>query len=72
MSTPVTDASAKPARKLSLDERREIFASLVQTQDEVANVASSRQIIAERYSISEGQLKKIEEEGIDREWPPLS
>ncbi len=32
----------------------------------------SYQIITERYDITDVQLRQIEDEGIDKEWPPLS
>ena len=60
------------AKRLTLQQRREIFLALVNTQDMVANVPRSRQIVTEKFDISEAQLKQIEEEGLDKEWPPLS
>jgi hypothetical protein len=70
----MTDKLAEAAltgKRLTVDERREIFHDLVTTQDEVRNVPQSRKMIVDKYGISEAQLKKIEEEGINREWPPL-
>jgi hypothetical protein len=52
-------------------ERKAIFLALVQAQDAGANVARSRKEIAERFAITERQMKSIEQEGIDGEWPPL-
>jgi FlaA1/EpsC-like NDP-sugar epimerase len=63
--------AALAAKRLTVDERREIFHDLVTTQDEVRNVPQSRKIITQKYGISDAQLRKIEEEGINREWPPL-
>ena len=63
--------AALTAKRLTVDERREIFHDLVTTQDEVRNVPQSRKIIIQKYGISDAQLRKIEEEGINREWPPL-
>ena len=60
------------AKRLTLQQRREIFHSLVTTQDMVPNVPRSRQIVTEKFDITEAQLRQIEEEGIDKEWPPLS
>jgi hypothetical protein len=51
--------------------RKEIFMALVQAQDRKIGVAHSRQIIAEQFGLSESQVKMIEEEGLDHEWPPL-
>jgi hypothetical protein len=60
------------AKRLTLQQRREIFLNLVMTQDVVPNVPRSRQIVSEKYDITEAQLKQIEEEGLEKEWPPLS
>jgi hypothetical protein len=51
--------------------RMEIFQALVETQDQEVGVAKSRQIVADRFGVSESQVKQIEQEGLDREWPPL-
>src|SRR5438105_15954131 len=59
-------------KRLTLQQRQEIFHELVLTQDAVMNVPRSRQIITEKHDISEQQLKAIEDEGLDNEWPPLS
>jgi hypothetical protein len=63
---------AMRAKRLTLQQRREIFHSLVTTQDMVPNVPRSRQIVTEKFDISEAQLRQIEDEGLDKEWPPLS
>jgi hypothetical protein len=59
-------------RRLTTPQKQEIFQELVLTQDMVSDVARSRQIVTEKFEISEEQLKSIEEEGLDQEWPPLS
>jgi crotonobetainyl-CoA:carnitine CoA-transferase CaiB-like acyl-CoA transferase len=59
------------SKRLTLDRRKEIFRDLVQTQDVVSNVPRSRQMVAKKFGITEGQLKQIEDEGIERQWPPL-
>jgi DNA-directed RNA polymerase sigma subunit (sigma70/sigma32) len=51
--------------------RREIFMALVEAQDQEMSVAQSRRHIAERFGVSESQVRQIEQEGLDREWPPL-
>jgi hypothetical protein len=51
--------------------RMEIFQALVEVQDQDVGVARSRKLIADRFGLSESQIKLIEQEGIDREWPPL-
>lgn len=60
------------AKRLTLQQRQEIFRELVEVQDMVRNVPRSRQIITKKYDISETQLRDIENEGLENEWPPLS
>jgi hypothetical protein len=56
---------------LSLERKMEVFAALVQAQDDRMSVAQSRQATAEKFGLSESQVKRIEQEGLDGEWPPL-
>lgn len=51
--------------------RKEIFEALVDAQDQAMTVAQSRQIVAERFGIQEAEVRQIEREGLDRQWPPL-
>jgi hypothetical protein len=60
------------SKRLNTAQRKEIFLSLVETQDNVQNVRKSYDVVTERFDISEEQLREIEEEGLDNEWPPLS
>ena len=60
-------------KRLTLQQRREIFLDLVQTQDEnTMSVAESRQSVIKKYKITDMQLRQIEEEGSDKDWPPLN
>ena len=56
---------------LSEARRMEIFLALVETQDQDVGVARSRQMVATRFGVSEDQIRRIEQEGLDHEWPPL-
>ena len=58
-------------KTLSVQERKDIFLALVQAQDEHHNVRKSYQMISEQFGINERQLRQIEEEGLEQEWPPL-
>jgi hypothetical protein len=65
-------------RRLSTEEKMEIFSHLVATQDALQGagdaghfVRKSYEMVTEQYAISEEQLKAIEEEGNDKDWPPL-
>ena len=51
--------------------RKEIFLALVEAQDGGASVAESRKLIAERFDVSEQEVRDIEREGLDHGWPPL-
>ncbi len=57
-------AAAEPRRK-------EIFLALVEAQDGGASVAESRKLIAKQFGVSEPEVRRIEQEGIDQGWPPL-
>jgi hypothetical protein len=60
-----------PTKRLTLQQRRDIFKELVASQDQGNSVRKSYQEITEKFEISDAQLKQIEEEGLEREWPPL-
>jgi hypothetical protein len=55
----------------SKSRRKEIFRALVDAQDHQISVLQSRAIIAKRFGVDTRQLKRIEQEGIDNDWPPL-
>ena len=58
--------------KLKASERREIFKELVEAQDLGLNVRDSRKEITEAFDLTIEELKAIENEGIEKEWPPLN
>jgi hypothetical protein len=58
-------------QRLEEDRRREIFRALVEAQDQAMPVAQSRKAVAERFGLSEGEVRRIEGEGLEHEWPPL-
>ncbi|MBX7102488.1 MAG: hypothetical protein K1X57_00300 [Gemmataceae bacterium] len=59
-------------KRLTLQQRKEIFSALVIAQDERMGVSESKQHVIRNFKISDVQLRQIEEEGIDKEWPPLN
>lgn len=59
------------AEALPEPRRREIFQALVDAQDQDMGVVQSRKYIAERFGVSENQIRQIEREGLDSQWPPL-
>jgi len=62
-------------RRLTMEEKKEIFSQLVATQDATQGsldwVRKSYELVTGQFSISEEQLKAIEVEGSDNDWPPL-
>jgi hypothetical protein len=64
--------SAMRAKRLTVQQRKEIFHSLVTTQDQGAlSVPESRQQVSKQFDITDAQLRQIEDEGLEKEWPPL-
>jgi hypothetical protein len=57
---------------LTESRRKEIFLALVEAQDANASVVKSRKGVAKRFGIDDRQLRSIEQEGLDAEWPPLA
>jgi hypothetical protein len=51
--------------------RKDIFPALVEAQDHGTPPAESRKAVATRFGVSEGQVRQIEREGLDNNWPPL-
>ena len=64
-------AKQEASRRLSEDERRAVFLALVAAQDMGAGVVRSRKEVAEQFGISDREVRRIEQEGIDAGWPPL-
>ncbi len=60
-----------PEIPLPEPRRKEIFQALVEAQDQGMSPAESRKSVAERFGVSEGQVRQIEREGLDNQWPPL-
>lgn len=60
------------SKRLPVEKRKEIFHTLVSTQDEVRNVRESYELVTDKFEISETLLRQIEDEGLDKEWPPLN
>jgi hypothetical protein len=60
-----------PDKPLPEPRRKDIFLALVEAQDRGTPTAESRKAVAERFGVSEGQVRQIEREGLDNDWPPL-
>jgi hypothetical protein len=60
------------AKRLSIQQRKDIFRDLVITQDQgTLSVRQSAEHVAKQHNITASQLRQIEEEGLEKEWPPL-
>jgi hypothetical protein len=58
-------------QQLSETRRKEIFFALVDAQDHDIGVVHSRSLMVERFGVSDRQVREIEREGMDNQWPPL-
>jgi hypothetical protein len=60
------------SKRLTVQQRKQIFRALVTVQDEGRmTVAESFRHITKEFDITESQLRQIQDEGIEKEWPPL-
>ena len=57
--------------QLTEARRRAIFASLVEVQDAGVAVRDSRAMVAGKYGVPIEEVREVEREGLDEEWPPL-
>jgi hypothetical protein len=62
---------AEHEKTLAVEERMQLFLALVEAQDTRMTVAQSRKAVAERFGVSEEQVRQVEREGLDGNWPPL-
>ncbi len=56
---------------LSESQRKAIFLDLVNAQDQNIAVAQSRKLMVERFNVTESEVRQIEREGMENQWPPL-
>ncbi|MFO0850324.1 MAG: hypothetical protein U0871_17460 [Gemmataceae bacterium] len=61
----------KPATELTVDARRAIFRAVVEAQDAGSTVAESRADAGRRFGVTEDQVRAVEREGVQHDWPPL-
>lgn len=64
-------AVSETADEIPLEQRQVIFKALVEAQDGGQGVTASRAAVAKQFSVTENQVKLIEREGSDNQWPPL-
>jgi len=63
--TPLTNSEP-----LSEARRKAIFLALVQAQDQMIAVSQSRKLMVERFNVAESEVRQIEREGMENQWPP--
>ena len=63
--------SERGANHLPEPQRQDLFRALVEAQDGGMSVQESRRYVAERFGVTEGQVRQVEREGMDNDWPPL-
>lgn len=56
---------------IPIDQRQVIFRAVIEAQDNGASVTDSRAKAIRTYGITAEQVKAIEHEGIEGQWPPL-
>lgn len=62
---------SESAVRITVDRRRAIFRAVVEAQDGGQSVSASRADAAKRFEVSEVEVKAIEQEGLEKNWPPL-
>ena len=61
----------KVSGPLPVERRMEVFQSIVDMQDTGVDTVIARRRIAKRFGVTEHAVRRIEEEGLQGEWPPL-
>ncbi len=62
---------SREAQDLPIEQRQTIFRTLVEIQDTGMAVLPARIEITKRFSVTDAQIKEIEREGLEKQWPPL-
>jgi hypothetical protein len=61
------------SKRLTVGQKKEIFHALVVMQDQGdLSVSDSKKRVMEQFHVTENQLRQIQDEGIEKEWPPLN
>lgn len=60
------------SKRLTVGQKKDIFRALVLIQDQgEMTVTDSMKQVCEQFHITERQLRQLQDEGIEKEWPPL-
>jgi hypothetical protein len=52
-------------------DKKEIFFCIVRMEDEGASLSDCRRHVAAKFGIEIEEVRAIESEGLEKEWPPL-
>ena len=55
----------------SEDRRRAIFAALVEAQGRTRSLHAAKQQVLAEFGVTWAVVERIEQEGMNNEWPPL-
>lgn len=61
----------KPTNPPDEAKRKALFADLVALQDRGVGVPGSRADVGRRFEVSPDVVLAVEDEGIEKQWPPL-
>jgi hypothetical protein len=61
----------KAEEEMPLALRKKLFRAIVETQDKGNDTVVTRRRVAKRFGVTEHAVRRIEEEGLKGEWPPL-
>jgi hypothetical protein len=64
-------AKRDDGHQMPVERRMELFQAVVELQDEGLDNVRTRQRIARQFGVTERAVRRIEEEGLQGEWPPL-
>jgi hypothetical protein len=56
---------------LSVKRRKQLFRAVVEIQDRGVGPVVTRRRVAKLFGVTEAQVRRIEEEGLEGQWPPL-
>jgi hypothetical protein len=60
------------SRRLTIQQRKDIFHALVAVQDlGTMSIPESFEHVSKQFDVTEALVRKIADEGIEKEWPPL-
>jgi hypothetical protein len=67
----MADKADKAAGGMPLALRKKLFRAIVETQDKGNDAVVTRRRVAKRFGVTEHVVRRIEEDGLEGEWPPL-